>query len=84
MPHWSDPLVAFLATQPPDSSTVTLTLAELAELAAGPLPAGAATRAYWWRSRGAPRRRLAAIGWRVAHVDRSAEMLTFEWVGRSA
>ena len=47
MAAWFDPLLALLAAQPPATTTLTLTLGELAALASGPVPAGLATRTYW-------------------------------------
>ena len=84
MAAWFDPLLTLLADQPVDTPTVTLTLGDLAALATGPLPANAATRTYWWRSSSAPGRRLAAQGWRMVRVNRSARTLTFAWVGAPA
>ena len=77
MAHWSEPLVAFLAAQPPTTLAVTLTLTELEALAGQPLPAGAAARTYWWSAGSVARRRLAAIGWRLASVGGWPPTLTF-------
>ena len=81
MPHWSEPLVVLLAEQPADTTSVTLTIAELMMLAGGRLPAMAETRSYWWTPKsGSMVNRLAAIGWRAAHVRGRPLALTFERV----
>ncbi len=84
MAAWFDPLLALLADQPIDTPTVTLTLSDLAGLACGPLPTSAATRTSWWRRSSAPGRRLAAQGWRMVRVNRSARTLTFARVAAPA
>ncbi len=78
MPRWYDALLTLLAEQPPEVATVTLTLVEIEALAAGPLPPSARTRGYWWDGGAkAMSHRLAAIGWRVAHVRGRPLTLTF-------
>ena len=81
MAAWFEPLIALLAEQPPDTITVTLTLGALEALANGPLPAGFATRPYWWRHDHGMGRRLAVIGWQTAHVGRRAQSVTFARIG---
>src|SRR5215207_3558293 len=60
------PLADFLAAQPPETVTVTLTLAELAQLLGRPVPPSASTRA-WWGNHPSSRRAPAwlAVGWRT-------------------
>ena len=80
MPQWYNPLFALLAAQPPAVSTLTLTINELAALAAGPLPSSVYSRAYWHlRSPKAMGQRLRAAGWWVAAVQhrRAEPTITF-------
>ncbi len=73
MARWYEPLLAFLAAQPPETTRVTLTMEEVVALAAAPIPDSAYARQYWWQRRGArPPDRLWAAGWRVASMH--------EWV----
>ena len=81
MAAWFDPLIALLAEQPPDTTTVTLTLSDLEMLARGPLPASAATHLYWQGHTSASRRRLAAIGWSMIRLNRGSHTLTFARIG---
>ena len=70
MPSAYQPLVDYLAGQPPSTPTVTLTLAEIEQVLGQPLPAAASTQTWWTAQRGwdrQPRPWLAA-GWRVANV----------------
>ena len=83
MAAWFDPLIALLAAQPPDTTTVTLTLGDLEALASRPLPAGAATHTYW-QGQVSVRRRLVAIGWRMARINRQSRTLTFARIGGAA
>ncbi len=80
MPHWSDPLLALLAEQPPDTTTLTLSLAEVTALVGTSLPPSAKARGYW-HARGpkAMGQRLRAVGWWVAQVEcrGTATMITF-------
>ena len=78
MAAWFEPLLAFLADQPADTTTLTLTLAQIEALASGPIPAGAAARGYW-QSHVADGlgRRMAAIGWRVRRFRRYPSAVTF-------
>ena len=76
MATWFDPVLGMLAGQPPDTTTVTLTLAALAALAGRPLPASATTPTYW-QGHTSVRRRLAAIGWRTARAGRGAATIPF-------
>ena len=66
MPSRYQPLADFLAAQPPETDSVTLTLAELAQILGQPLPPSASTRA-WWGNHPSSRRAPAwlAVGWRT-------------------
>ncbi len=79
---WYEPLLAFLAEQPPETVRVTLTFAELEALADGSLPSGAAGRSYWRQTN--PRgmgTRLKVVGWRLQRWQREpVPLLTFERV----
>ncbi len=77
--RWYEPLLTFLAEQPPGTLSVILTLTELEALAVQPLPASAMTRSYWRnRKNGAMGARLAARGWRVGPFGRGpTSMITF-------
>ena len=81
MAAWFDPVLALLAAQPPATTTLTLTLGELAALASGPVPAGLATRTYWRTPSNQIGRRLAAIGWRTASFNRRVQTITFSRFG---
>jgi len=66
MPVLFQPLAAFLTAQPPATTAVTLTLAELAQLLGRPLPASASTRTWWGtRPSSAQARAWLAAGWRA-------------------
>ncbi len=76
--QWFDPLLAFLAEQPPETTSVVLTFAQVAALVGGELPVNARTRHYWWgHTSGTRGPRLAAIGWRVTHVRGRPPTITF-------
>ena len=76
--RWYEPLLTFLAEQPPEMASVTLTVAELATLVGNRLPATAVTRAYWWtHKQGAIADRLGVTGWRVAHMRGRPPVITF-------
>ena len=77
--RWFDPLLAFLAEQPPETTSVTRTLAELEALAGRPLPASTVSRPYWRQQQpGGMGRRLAARGWRAGSFGRGhALAITF-------
>ena len=78
MSHWDAPLLAFLADQPPETTVVALTVAEVETLVGGRMPVSGLTRGYWWdRGRGSKGRRLAAIGWQVAHIRGWPATITF-------
>ena len=77
MPAWFEPLLAVFADQPVETTTLTLTLAEIEALADGPTPAGLATRTYWQGRASSVRRRLIAIGWHMARFNRASGTLTF-------
>ena len=70
MPHWSDPLLGLLDKQPSDTTTLTLTLDEVAALVGAPLPRAAASRTYW-RARASKGmgQRLRAAGWWVVNFE---------------
>ncbi len=77
-PHWYEPVLRLLAEQPPETVSVTLTVADLEVLAAGPLPTTAYIRSYWWRNEpGYAPHHFAAIGWRVAHMRGRPLAITF-------
>ncbi len=69
MRHWYHPLFALLAAQSPEVTRVTISLEELAALAAVAIPDSAYARAYWWRlTPGTIRHRLRAAGWQVERM----------------
>ena len=71
--HWR--LSAFLTGQPADVRSVTLTLAEVAELLGGPLPV-AARGLNWWSVRPKAEQRS---GWRIGypHITPAGWVVTF-------
>ena len=76
--RWYEPLLAFLAEQPPETTSVTLAFAQVEALVGGELPVIARTRYYWWgQISGTMGPRLAVIGWRVAHVRGRPATITF-------
>ncbi len=77
--QWFDPLLAFLAEQPPETTSVTLTVPAIAAIVGGDVPRAGLIRGYW-RGRGKQSigPRLAAIGWQVAHVRGRPATITFE------
>ena len=78
MAAWFNPLLVFLAEQPPTVAALTLTLAELQVLAGEPLPAGATTWTYWQGGAAdAPSQQLAAVGWRVRRFSQQPLTMTF-------
>ena len=77
MVHWSDPLLALLSKQPPGTTTLTLTLDDVAVLVGAPLPHGASTRGYWHaRGPNAMGQRLRAVGWWVTQVQHRGAAMT--------
>ncbi len=81
MPQWYDALVALLAAQSPDTTTVTLTVDELAALASGPLPASVSSRSYWHaRGPNAMGQRLRAAGWWVTQVQPRGAATTITFI----
>jgi hypothetical protein len=63
------PLAAFLTELPPETMTVTVTLAEIEQLIGRPLPRAAATRTWWQLRHDRERLRPWVVaGWRVAHT----------------
>ena len=78
MPHWCDPLVTFLAEQPPETASVTLTYAELEAVAGGSLPTVALVRNHWRnRTPGHVAYRLVAVSWRIRHIHGRPPTFTF-------
>ncbi len=78
-PHWYEPVLRFLAEQPPEATSVALTFPQVEVLIGSELPVIARTRHYWWgHTSGTMGPRLAAIGWRVAHVRGRPLTVTFE------
>ena len=76
--HWYEPVLRFLAAQPPETTRVVLTFTQVAALVDGELPVNARTRHYWWgHTSGTMGPRLAAIGWRVAHMRGCPATFTF-------
>ncbi len=75
------PLAEFLAAQPAETGTVTLTLADVETVIGAPLPSAAWTSTWWTnsgvRSHHAP---WVAAGWRVASrsLRRAPGTITFE------
>jgi hypothetical protein len=70
MPSFYAPLVAFLAAQPPTTTTVTVTLAEVEQVLGLALPASASTQTWWFGKHGRQRPKpWVAAGWRVARVS---------------
>ena len=77
--HWYEPVLRFLAAQPPETTDVVLTYAQMAALVGGELPVNARTRHYWWgHTSGTMGPHLTAIGWRVAHVRGRPATFTFK------
>jgi len=69
MPTRYQPLADFLAAQPAETASVSVTLAEVAALLGGPLPAAAGTQSWWANARSAPHAAAwLAAGWRVRRV----------------
>ena len=77
MPHWYDPLLTFLAAQPAETASVTLTLAEVETLVNREVPPIALTRGYWWDHGPRSMGEHLAAGWRVAHVRGRPVIITF-------
>ena len=78
------PLADYLAAQPAETTTVTLTFSEVRALLGQPLPASAWGRGWWMtRARTTPTRAWPTPGWRVAAVSVSGgrEAVTFARVG---
>ena len=80
MPHWYDPLFDLLAAQSAETTSVTISFAEVAALADVPIPDAAYAHSYWLRQeRSALRRRLQAAGWRMAGMQEGVNAtITFE------
>ncbi len=82
--HWYDGLLTLLRDSPGEMETVTLTVTEVRAVGGQPLPPSAGTRSYWRNhGPGSMGSRLAAIGWRVAHVQRH-DTFTLTFVRASA
>jgi len=69
------PLADYLTAQPPATTAVTLTLAEVAQIVGQPLPAGASARG-WWSNQlaSAQARAWLAVGWRTQWQPRQLPM----------
>ena len=68
--QWFDPLLTLLATQPAETTRVTIAFAEIAALTDVPIPDAAYAHSYWLqRERGPLRRRLHAAGWRIVGMQ---------------
>ena len=81
MAHWSDPLLALLAEQLPETTTLTLTLDEVATLVGAPLPCSVASRSYWrLRTPKAMGSRLRAAGWWVAQFEPRGPTTTITFI----
>ncbi len=81
MPHWSDPLLTLLAEQPPETTTLTLTLDEVAALVGASLPRSVASRSYWrLRAPKAMGARLRAAGWWVAQFEPRGPTATITFI----
>ncbi len=81
--HWSDPLLTVLRGQPVDTTTVTLTLAEIEAIIGAPLPESVHTSGWWANLRGQQRPQMKAwwsAGWRVAGtmLRTASPLVTFE------
>lgn len=71
-------LAAFLAAQPPDVSTVTLTLEEIEELVGTPLPENSRYPSWWRNDRQTMHARAWLIaGWKVAAIETGAVAVTW-------
>ncbi len=77
--HWYDPLLSFLAEQPPGTTSVMLTVAELTTLVGSRLPMRAMTRSCWHIHKDEEASaHVVAVGWRVASMHGRPLVLTFE------
>jgi hypothetical protein len=66
MPSPYAPLATLLANQPPETTTVTLTLPEIEAVLGRALPAGAWARGWWHGTRYGERPHpWAAVGWQA-------------------
>ncbi len=69
MARWDATLFALLAAQPVETTSVTITLEELAAFAGGPIADAAYGRSYWsGHGPGTLGRRIRLAGWRVAEM----------------
>ncbi len=84
-PRWYTPLITLLSAQPPETTELTVSLAELEALAGEPVPLGAYARVFWV-GRGGRKvtAALAQVGWRVVRFDRYTRSVTFVRVAASA
>ncbi len=74
MPQWYEPLFALLAAQPPETTRITITFAEVAVLAGVPIPDAAYAHGYWLRQgRRTLRRRLQTAGWQMAGMHEGVD-----------
>ena len=77
--RWYEPVLCFLAEQPRETTSGALTYTQVEALVDGEMPIISRTRYYWWgHTSGTMGPRLAAIGWRVAHVRGRPPTITFE------
>ena len=84
MAAWFEPLLALLGEQPPDTTTVTLTLGDLEALTRGLVPADVVTERYWQGYASTVRGQLATIGWSMVRLNRRSRTLTFARIGGPA
>ena len=82
MPSPYQPLADYLAAQPPETVSITLTLAEVAAVVGTPLPAAVWTRTWWsnFPRRPAATRPWAAAGWWVQDTDMRSATPTVTFV----
>ena len=80
MARWDVPLFAFLTAQSPETTRVTIALADLATLTDEPIPDAAYARSYWAREGpGTLGPRLRTAGWRVEGMHEGIHAtITFE------
>ena len=83
MAAWFDPVLVLPAEQPPDTITVTLTLAEIEALLGKRLPLSARVHGWWLRRspQAGYRRLLTPLGWTVGavHRRRAVQAITLPW-----
>ena len=80
MPGNYEPLAAFLAAQPAETTQVTLTGPQIEALLGAPLPTGAATAGWWANARGSVQGRAwLSVGCRAVQlrVRQAPAVVTF-------